>query len=137
MAGFGDLESLTKPWFARIDDAIMDGFISLIVQVFFCYRIWALNKRLRWLCIVIAVVRLTLPTFSKLSSFPYISSLLPKQLGHSGTDSTWALHKLCCDLVSNALLREGSASLSQVYTYGFLALLDSLTGLQLAALAMV
>ena len=137
MAGFGDLGSLLKPWFARIDIAVIDGLISLIVQVFFCYRIWTLNKRLWWLCLVIAVVRLILPTFSKFSSFPYISSLLPKRLGHSGTDSTWELRKLCCDLVSNALLREGSSSLSQVYTYGFLALLDSLTGLQLAALTMV
>jgi hypothetical protein len=63
MAGFGDLGDFSKPWFARIDIAVMDGLISLIVQVFFCYRIWKLNKRPWWLCLVIAVVRLILPTF--------------------------------------------------------------------------
>ena len=137
MAGFGDLGSLVNPWFARIDIAVVDGFISLVVQVFFCYRIWMLNKRLWWLCLVIAVVRLIFPTYSKFSSFPYKSSLLPKRLGHSVKDSRCALCRLCCDLASNALLREKSSSLSQVYMYGFLALLDAPTGLQLAALAMV
>jgi hypothetical protein len=138
MAGFGDLESLAKPWFVHIDIAMMDGTISLIVQVFFCYRIWTLNKRLWWLCLVIAVVRMILPTFSKLSSFPYKSYLLPKRLRHSGMDSMWALCKLCCDLASNARLRKRPASsLSQLYTYAFLALLDALIGLQVTALAMV
>ena len=139
MAGFGDLGSLVNPWFARIDIAVVDGFISLVVQVFFCYRIWMLNKRLWWLCLVIAVVRLILPTFCKFSSFPCKSFLLPNRSQHSGTDSGWALHKSRCDLASNAHLRERSTktSLSQVYMYGFLALLDAPTGLQLAALAMV
>jgi hypothetical protein len=41
----------------------MDAFISLIVQVFFCHRIWALNKRLWWFCIVIAIVSLILLIF--------------------------------------------------------------------------
>jgi len=59
MAGFGNFESLSKPWFARIDISVMDGLISLIVQVFFCYRIWTLNKRLWWLCLVISVLSVT------------------------------------------------------------------------------
>ena len=63
MAGFGDFEGLKKSRFSPIDTPTMDGFISLIVQVFFCYRIWTLNKRLWWLCVVIAAVSLTLLTF--------------------------------------------------------------------------
>jgi glucose uptake protein GlcU len=35
----------------------MHSIISLIVQEYFCYRIWTLNKRLSWLCVIIAIVR--------------------------------------------------------------------------------
>ncbi|KAI0253500.1 hypothetical protein BJV78DRAFT_181739 [Lactifluus subvellereus] len=56
MAGFGDLKSIESYWFSRIDIAVMDAIISLIVQGFFCYRIWVLNKRLLWFCVVVAVL---------------------------------------------------------------------------------
>jgi hypothetical protein len=35
----------------------MDSIISLVVQEYFCYRIWTLNKRLLWPCVLIAMVR--------------------------------------------------------------------------------
>ena len=56
MAGFGDLAGLKKPRFSPIDIPIMGAFISLAVQVFFCYHIWVLNWHLWWLCVIIAVV---------------------------------------------------------------------------------
>jgi len=63
MAGFGNLERLTDSDFSPIDNPTMDALISLIVQVFFCYRIWTLNKRALWICLLIAIVRLLLATF--------------------------------------------------------------------------
>jgi hypothetical protein len=62
MAGFGNLERLTDSDFSPIDNPTMDALISLIVQVFFCYRIWTLNKRALWVCLLIAIVRM-LATF--------------------------------------------------------------------------
>ncbi|KAH9956591.1 hypothetical protein BC827DRAFT_744000 [Russula dissimulans] len=56
MAGFGDFDGLKKSRFSPIDIPTMDAFISLIVQVFFGYRIWTLNKRLWWLCLIIAAL---------------------------------------------------------------------------------
>jgi len=56
MAGFGDMKSIENYRFSRIDISIMDAIISLIVQGFFCYRIWTLNRRLSWLCVAIAVL---------------------------------------------------------------------------------
>ncbi|KAF8470501.1 hypothetical protein DFH94DRAFT_685128 [Russula ochroleuca] len=54
MAGFGGFDGLKKSRFSPIDIPTMDAFISpLIVQIFFCYRIWMLRKRLWWLCIPI------------------------------------------------------------------------------------
>jgi hypothetical protein len=67
MAGFGDLEGIiANTRFAPIDLPMIGGIISLIVQLFFCYRIYTLNKRLWWLCTVIAVVSLP-PTFPECS----------------------------------------------------------------------
>ncbi|KAI9449733.1 hypothetical protein BJY52DRAFT_1227608 [Lactarius psammicola] len=56
MAGFGDFDRLRNSNFSAIDSPTIDAFISLIVQGFFCYRIWTLNKRMWWLCLVIAVL---------------------------------------------------------------------------------
>jgi hypothetical protein len=67
MAGFGDLEGiLGNLRFVPIDVPMIDGIISLTVQLFYCFRIHTLNKRLWWLCTVIAVVRL-FPTFRECS----------------------------------------------------------------------
>lgn len=64
MAGFGDIEGLKKSSFSPIDIPTMDAFISLIVQVFFCFRIWLLSKRIWWLCLVIAIVSPIRNTFA-------------------------------------------------------------------------
>jgi len=61
--GFGNVEQLKDSHYAPIDIPIIDSIISLLVQEYFCYRIWTLNKRLSWFCIVIAIVR----------SFPILS----------------------------------------------------------------
>ena len=55
--GFGNEEQLKDSHYAPIDIAIMHAIISLVVQEYFCYRIWALNKRLLWFCVVISIVR--------------------------------------------------------------------------------
>ncbi|KAH9980837.1 hypothetical protein BGW80DRAFT_1453793 [Lactifluus volemus] len=52
--GLNNLEFLTRPWFSHVDIPILSGFVALIVQMFLCSRIWILNKRLWWLCIVIS-----------------------------------------------------------------------------------
>ena len=51
------MEQLKDSHYAPYDIPIIDSIISLIVQEYFCYRIWTLNKRLLWPCVAIAVVR--------------------------------------------------------------------------------
>ena len=41
IARFGELDSLQN---TRFSPVIMDGLSSLIIQLFFCYRFWILNK---------------------------------------------------------------------------------------------
>ncbi|KAH9980827.1 hypothetical protein BGW80DRAFT_1247690 [Lactifluus volemus] len=52
--GYGVLERLQESHFAPIDIPLIDAVISLIVQEYFCYRIWTLSRR-PWLCAVIAI----------------------------------------------------------------------------------
>jgi len=54
--GFGDMDRLENNNYSAIDGPTMDAPISLLVQTFFCYRIWTLNKRLWWLCVVIIIL---------------------------------------------------------------------------------
>jgi hypothetical protein len=60
MAGFGNMERLRNSNFAPIDSPFIDAVISLVVQVFFCYRIWTLSDRTLWLPLLIVVVRVLL-----------------------------------------------------------------------------
>ena len=55
LSGFGDAERLKSSHYAPVDIAITDAIISLVVQEYFCYRIWTLNRR-SWFCFIIAVV---------------------------------------------------------------------------------
>ncbi|KAH8995366.1 hypothetical protein EDB92DRAFT_1970630 [Lactarius akahatsu] len=54
VGGFGDFERLKNSHFAPIDVPIMTTFISFIVQMYFCYRIWTLTRNV-WLCSIITV----------------------------------------------------------------------------------
>ncbi|KAF8489812.1 hypothetical protein F5888DRAFT_1744712 [Russula emetica] len=54
--GFGNEEQLKDSHYAPIDIAIMHSIISLIVQEYFCYRIWTLNRQLSWFCVITAIV---------------------------------------------------------------------------------
>jgi len=54
--GFGDAARLERSHFSSIDSPVMRAVISLVVQGYFCYRIWVLNKRSSWICWTIAVV---------------------------------------------------------------------------------
>jgi hypothetical protein len=58
ITGFGNLDSLKDPNFFPIDSPTVDAIISLIVQGFYCYRIWTLRKQLWWLSVIIAIVRM-------------------------------------------------------------------------------
>jgi len=59
------VEQLKDSHYAPIDIPIIDSIISLVVQEYFCYRVWTLNKRLLWPCIAIAIVRGSPPLSSR------------------------------------------------------------------------
>jgi hypothetical protein len=57
--GFGDVERLKQSHFAPIDIPLIHAVVSSLVQQYFCYRIWTLDKRSSWFCVVIAAVRVS------------------------------------------------------------------------------
>ncbi|KAH9030292.1 hypothetical protein EDB84DRAFT_1562589 [Lactarius hengduanensis] len=59
--GFGDAERLAHSHFSPIDSPIMTAVISLIVQGYFCFRIWTLKRSL-WLCCAITAAAVTQST---------------------------------------------------------------------------
>ncbi|KAH9077842.1 hypothetical protein EDB83DRAFT_1523341 [Lactarius deliciosus] len=59
VAGFGNVERLWNPHFTPVNVPIIGAVISFIVQAYFCYRIWVLNKRSSWICWIIAVAAVT------------------------------------------------------------------------------
>ncbi|KAH9009749.1 hypothetical protein EDB83DRAFT_2322653 [Lactarius deliciosus] len=56
--GFGNVH-LGNSHFAPVDNPIITAVISLVVQGYFCHRIWMLSRRSSWICCVIAVSMVT------------------------------------------------------------------------------
>ncbi|KAI0267869.1 hypothetical protein BC834DRAFT_62804 [Gloeopeniophorella convolvens] len=54
--GFGNVIHLNNVYISFADTPVIAAFISLIIQSFFCYRIWVLEKSLWWLVAVIEAI---------------------------------------------------------------------------------
>jgi hypothetical protein len=54
--GFGIVDHLRNHHFSAIDGQAMSAPVSLIVQGYYCYRIWILKRQWWPLCVVIAIV---------------------------------------------------------------------------------
>ncbi|KAH9066145.1 hypothetical protein EDB87DRAFT_1732114 [Lactarius vividus] len=59
VAKYGNMRHLENSHFAPIDIPIITAIISLIVQGYFCYRIWVLSRKSSWLCWIIAAAAVT------------------------------------------------------------------------------
>lgn len=55
--GFGDLNRLTATYVSPVDTPLLGSISSLAVQLFYCHRIWVVQRSLLPLSIAIAVVR--------------------------------------------------------------------------------
>ncbi|KAF5386679.1 hypothetical protein D9615_001592 [Tricholomella constricta] len=55
-AGFGNLAGIANPRLSTIYTPIMGSVMALVVQAFFCYRIWVINRSSWWWCLLIAAV---------------------------------------------------------------------------------
>ena len=121
------MERLGNSHFAPIDTAIMTGVISLIVQGYFCYRIWILmNRRLSsWICWIIVIV--CIPDSPRIFQTPDV--FLNSGCGDSGSrrdvdehHSQYCTHLYRSLLSYTAFSRSGLRSMwfpRQLYMYAY------------------
>ncbi|KAF8265004.1 hypothetical protein EI94DRAFT_1737038 [Lactarius quietus] len=97
IAGFGDVERLAHSHFAPVDIAFNSAIISLIVQGYFCYRIWVLEKRLSWICWIIVVCAVTQ---SAASTWMGIKALMVDKYVDSRTgEYLWSIPSALADIL--------------------------------------
>ncbi|KAG6916857.1 hypothetical protein DXG01_004838, partial [Tephrocybe rancida] len=53
--GFGNMNMLADPYISPFDQPMLDGIIAFIVQTFFCWRLWVLQKSW-WLPVSVFVI---------------------------------------------------------------------------------
>ncbi|KAI0059127.1 hypothetical protein BV25DRAFT_1829454 [Artomyces pyxidatus] len=58
-SGFGNFARLEKPYLSSFDTPFMGSLVALIIQSFFCYRIWVLKRSFSGLALVIGLVSFT------------------------------------------------------------------------------
>ncbi|KAH9171429.1 hypothetical protein EDB89DRAFT_2243421 [Lactarius sanguifluus] len=116
VAGFGDVERLRKSRFGPIDVPIMTAITSLIVQGYFCYRIWILmSRRLSsWICWIIAVAAVTQAVAA---TWLGIASLMVEKYAVSRTAVyLWSISSAIADILiavaMTLLLRRASGKFS-------------------------
>ncbi|KAI9457784.1 hypothetical protein BJY52DRAFT_455212 [Lactarius psammicola] len=116
VAGFGDVERLRNSHFGPIDSTIITGVTSLIVQGYFCYRIWRLMDRRpsSWICWIIAVAAMTQAgavTWVGIGSFTVEKSAISKTAVY-----IWSIASAMADILiavaMTLLLRRASGKFS-------------------------
>ncbi|KAF8231629.1 hypothetical protein L208DRAFT_1459197 [Tricholoma matsutake] len=55
-SGFGNIYHLGSPYVSPFDTPMIGSLTAFIVQIFFCYRIWILQKNLWPLCLLIGAI---------------------------------------------------------------------------------
>ncbi|PSS37289.1 hypothetical protein PHLCEN_2v858 [Hermanssonia centrifuga] len=58
-SGFGDIRHLENSYISAFDSPFLSSVIALIVQFFFCHRIWKMEKKFWSFCVLTAAVSLT------------------------------------------------------------------------------
>ncbi|KAG6910308.1 hypothetical protein DXG01_011705 [Tephrocybe rancida] len=54
--GFGNVLNFADPRLSPFYTPMMGSIMALVVQLFFCYRIWVINRAIWWWCLLIAAV---------------------------------------------------------------------------------
>jgi len=103
--GFGNVNRLSSPYVFVFQVAIIGAIISMVVQCFFAYRIWTINRGgSLWLCLMICMCS-TVNAAGALSWGIYAH--VHKRFVGSGQLKTFALLWLIGNTATNALISTG------------------------------
>ena len=56
--GFGSILALGNVQLSTVDTPMIGAFVAAAVQMFYCYRIYTINKKAWWISVFVALVRL-------------------------------------------------------------------------------
>jgi hypothetical protein len=65
-SGYGNIIELGKIQLSAVDTPMLGAFIAAAVQMFYCYRIYTINKKAWWISVFVALVR---TSFFSISGF--------------------------------------------------------------------
>ncbi|KAH9019687.1 hypothetical protein EDB85DRAFT_552951 [Lactarius pseudohatsudake] len=115
VAGFGNVERLRNPHFTPVNVPIIGAVMSVIVQGYFCYRIWVLNKRSSWICWIIAVAAVTQAAGGIWASIGPLA--VAKYVAPRAAVYLWAISSALADILiaiaMTLLLRRASGNFSR------------------------
>jgi len=58
-SGYGNLIALGNIQLSGVDTPMLGAFVAAAVQMFYCYRIYTINKKARWVSVIVALLALT------------------------------------------------------------------------------
>ena len=70
-SGYGNLIKLGDIQLSGIDTPMLGAFVAAAVQMFYCYRIYTINKKAWWVSVIVALVRASFFLF-----FPYLEAIV-------------------------------------------------------------
>ncbi|KAJ6573233.1 hypothetical protein B0H10DRAFT_2105583 [Mycena sp. CBHHK59/15] len=107
-AGFGDMLQLSKPLISPFYSSIMGSIIALVVQGFFCYRIYIIKREALWFCVIIAVFSFV----QMIGGFGAgILAYLPENEVNRHNRTLFIYLWLVCGMIANILISGGMAFL--------------------------
>ena len=56
-SGYGNLIQLGNIQLSGVDTPMLGAFVAAAVQMFYCYRIYTINKKAWWISVFVALVR--------------------------------------------------------------------------------
>jgi hypothetical protein len=56
-SGYGNLIELGNIQLSGVDTPMLGAFVAAAVQLFYCYRIYTINKKAWWISVFVALVR--------------------------------------------------------------------------------
>ena len=56
-SGYGNLLELGNVQLSPVDTPMLGAFVAAAVQMFYCYRIYTINKKAWWISVFVALVR--------------------------------------------------------------------------------
>ena len=94
-SGYGNLIELGNIQLSGVDTPMLGAFIAAAVQMFYCYRIYTINKKAWWVSVFVALVR---------AFYIYLEAIVIYYITSAGINSDCRGPLRCCRCTQSHLL---------------------------------